>query len=65
MTADGESTSIDFREKAPLASSTNMYLDEQGNYIPMSNHNGLLSVGVPGTVAGLWMAHQKYGSLPW
>jgi gamma-glutamyltranspeptidase/glutathione hydrolase len=65
MNADGESTSIDFREKAPLASSMTMYLDEQGNYIPMSNHNGLLSVGVPGTVAGLWMAHQKYGSLPW
>lgn len=61
----GESTTIDFREKAPLASSTTMYLDEKGNYIPMSNHNGLLAVGVPGTVAGLWMAHQKYGSLPW
>lgn len=65
MDSEGESTTIDFREKAPLASSANMFLDEQGNYIPMSNHNGLLSVGVPGTVAGLWMAHQKYGSLSW
>ena len=63
--SEGTPTTIDFREKAPLASSTTMYLDENGNYMPMSNHNGLLSVGVPGTVAGLWMAYQKYGSLPW
>ena len=65
MASDGASTTIDFREKAPLAATPTMYLDKDGNYIPMSNHNGLLSVGVPGTVAGLWMAHQKYGSLPW
>ncbi len=65
MDNEGESTTIDFREKAPLAATPTMYLDENGEYISMSNHNGLLAVGVPGTVAGLWMAHQKYGSLPW
>lgn len=65
MNNEGFSTTIDFREKAPLAATPTMYLDENGDYISMSNHNGLLSVGVPGTVAGLWMAHQKYGSLPW
>jgi gamma-glutamyltranspeptidase/glutathione hydrolase len=61
----GESTTIDFREKAPLAATEDMYQDEDGNLIRGSNHNGLLSVGVPGTVAGLYLAHQKYGSLPW
>ncbi|MGB0345941.1 MAG: gamma-glutamyltransferase [Balneolaceae bacterium] len=65
MDDNGESTTIDFREKAPLAATPTMYLDENGDFINRSNNNGLLSVGVPGTVAGLWMAHQKYGSLPW
>lgn len=65
MDDDGESTTIDFREKAPLAATPTMYLDENGDFINRSNNNGLLSVGVPGTVAGLWMAHEKYGSLPW
>lgn len=65
MDSDGTSTSFDFREKAPLAASDTMFMDENGAYIPMINHNGLLAVGVPGTVAGLWKAHQKEGSLPW
>lgn len=65
MDKEGESTTIDFREKAPLAATPTMFLDENGEYIYRSNNNGLLSVGVPGTVAGLWMAHEKYGSLPW
>ena len=65
LNVKGEVTTIDFREKAPLAASPTMFLDKQGMLIDGSNHDSLLSVGVPGTVAGLYMAHQKYGQLPW
>ncbi|MEQ9307831.1 MAG: gamma-glutamyltransferase [Balneolaceae bacterium] len=65
LNSEGESTTIDFREKAPLAASVDMYLDENGNYIDDLNHEGLLSIGVPGTVAGMHLAHQKYGSMKW
>ncbi|TYA53196.1 gamma-glutamyltransferase [Formosa maritima] len=65
MNSEGKTTTIDFREKAPLASSETMFLDENGNIKEDSNHKGLLAVGVPGTVAGLYLAHQKYGTLPW
>ena len=74
MDSSGVATTIDFREKAPLKASTTMFLDEAGN-LPKGknlygnestvNHIGAKSVGVPGTVAGLYLAHQKYGSLPW
>ena len=63
--ADGEATTFDFREKAPLASTKTMYLDENGNVRDNSNHDGILAVGVPGTVAGLELAHQRFGALPW
>ncbi len=63
--ADGEVTTFDFREKAPLAASERMFLDEAGEIHANSNHEGILSVGVPGTVAGLWLAHQRLGKLPW
>jgi gamma-glutamyltranspeptidase/glutathione hydrolase len=63
--ADGTTTSFDFRERAPLAATATMFLDENGEIRDNSNHAGLLSVGVPGTVAGLWLAHQRLGSLPW
>lgn len=63
--ADGEATTFDFREKAPLAATEDMYLDEDGNVRDNSNHEGILAVGVPGTVAGLEMAHRKYGKLKW
>lgn len=62
---NGDVTTFDFREKAPLAAHPKMYLDEQGNLITGSNHRGMLSVGVPGTVAGLYAAHKKYGRLAW
>ncbi|MUP47479.1 gamma-glutamyltransferase [Gramella sp. BOM4] len=62
---DGETTSFNFREKAPLAATREMYLDENGKVKDNSNHEGILSVGVPGTVAGLYKAHQKYGKLAW
>ena len=63
--ADGEATSFDFREKAPLASTKTMYLNEDGSVRDNSNHDGILAVGVPGTVAGLELAHQRFGSMPW
>ena len=63
--ADGKVTTFNLRERAPLASTERMYLDEQGNIRNNSNHDGILAVGVPGTVAGFWMAHQKYGKRPW
>ena len=62
---DGDATTFDFREKAPLAATERMYLGLDGNVVANSNHIGALAVGVPGTVAGLWKAHQELGSLPW
>lgn len=63
--ADGETTGFNFREKAPLASTERMFLGPDGEIRNNSNHAGPLAVGVPGTVAGLWLAHQRFGSLPW
>jgi gamma-glutamyltranspeptidase/glutathione hydrolase len=62
---NGKATTIDFREKAPLVANEKMYLDSNGKLIEELNHTGLLSVGVPGTVAGLELAHKKYGKLSW
>lgn len=61
----GNATTFDFREKAPLAAHEKMFLDKDGNLIKNLNHVGVLSAGVPGTVAGLYKAHEKYGKLPW
>ncbi len=63
-TADGKVTAFDFRETAPAAATEGMYLDENGQYTKETNHEGYLSVGVPGTVAGFFLAHEKLGSLP-
>ena len=65
MKSDGDVTTFDFREKAPLASTPTMFLGEDGKVVGNSNHDSLKAVGVPGTVAGLYAAHQKYGKLPW
>jgi len=62
---DGTTSSLDFREAAPLASTREMYLDEQGNVIEGLSLRGHLASGVPGTVDGMVNAYQKYGSLPW
>lgn len=62
--ANGHKTFLDFREKAPLAATANMYLDASGNVIKGSSTKGHLAVGVPGTVAGLEYAREKYGTLP-
>jgi gamma-glutamyltranspeptidase/glutathione hydrolase len=61
--ADGRKTFIDFREKAPMGASANMYLDANGNVIKHLSTAGHLSVGIPGTVAGLEYALKKYGSM--
>lgn len=60
----GEIGSLDYREKAPIAATKNMYLDEEGNFIPEKSSVGALAVGVPGTVAGMFAVHEKLGSLP-
>ena len=62
---DQTSDFIDYREQAPLSADRDMYLDEQGNVMPYQSLIGVLSSGVPGTVAGMWLAHEKHGSLPW
>lgn len=62
---DGRTTSIDFREKAPLAAHPEMFLDERGEYSYQKHHNSHLAVGVPGTVAGFALAHERYGSIEW
>lgn len=63
-TAEGETAALDFREKAPLAASRDMYLDSLGNVIEGLSIDGHLAAGVPGTVDGMFKAHERYGSLP-
>lgn len=60
--ADGTATAIDYREKAPKAAHEKIYLDDTGNLIKNLNHRGYLAIGVPGTVAGLTLALEKYGT---
>ena len=62
--ADGRKTFIDFREKAPLAATRDMYLGKEGEVVKGLSTEGFLSVAVPGTVAGLEYAREKYGTLP-
>ena len=62
---NGQATTFDFREKAAIAATEDMYLGPNGRVQNNSNHIGMLAVGVPGTVAGLFKAHQELGSLPW
>lgn len=62
--ADGSIGSLDYREKAPFAAHRDMYLDEEGNVVPELSTLGALAVGVPGTVAGIFEVHEKFGSMP-
>ncbi len=62
---EGSVDALDYREKAPAAAHPDMYLAETGEAIPELSARGHRSAGVPGTVAGLAEAHQKYGKLPW
>ena len=63
--ADGTTEAIDYRERAPLAAKRTMYLDAQGNVIKGLSTKGYLAAGVPGTVAGLALAHKRHGKLKW
>ncbi|MGC4041714.1 MAG: gamma-glutamyltransferase [Flavobacterium sp.] len=62
--ANGESGSLDFREKAPEKATKNMYLDKNGNVVPNLSTDGALSVGIPGSVAAIFEVHKKFGKLP-
>jgi gamma-glutamyltranspeptidase/glutathione hydrolase len=61
---NGETGALDYREKAPLSASKDMYLDEKGNVIEGESTETALASGIPGTIAGVFEVHQKYGSLP-
>lgn len=61
----GEMKALDFRERAPLKATKNMYLDAQGKVRPNASINGYLAVATPGTVAGLYEVHRRYGKLSW
>ncbi len=63
--ADGSSTTIDYRERAPMRSTPTMYLDSTGKIARRLTATGYLAPGVPGTVRGLALAHSKYGKLAW
>ena len=60
----GEIGAFDYREKAPIHATKDMYLDENGEFIQEKSQVGGLAVGVPGTIAGIFAVHQKLGTLP-
>src|SRR6185436_11015410 len=62
--ADGRESFIDFRETAPAAARRDMYLDASGNPVPLLSTRGYLSAAIPGTVAGLELAREAYGTRP-
>ena len=61
---NGSIGSLDFREKAPALATKDMYLDSIGNVIPDLSTRGAMAVGIPGTIAGIFEVHEKFGSLP-
>ena len=61
---DRIASALDFRERAPGASTPELY-EENGVYQPARSRRGGLAIGVPGEIRGFWMAHQRFGSLPW
>src|ERR1043166_2521825 len=63
--ADGTAEALDYRERAPGAASRDMYLDAQGNVIKRLSIDGHKAVAVPGTIAGLALAHKRHGKLKW
>ena len=62
--ANGETGTLDYREKAPLSATKNMFLDKAGNIIPDKSTDSPLAIGVPGTISGVFAVHEKLGSLP-
>ena len=63
--SSGQSGTLDFREKAPKKSHSSMYLDENGEVITGLSYEGALSVGVPGTVAGLFEIYKNLDPFRW
>ncbi|HVG44939.1 MAG TPA: gamma-glutamyltransferase, partial [Longimicrobium sp.] len=63
--ADGTTAALDFREAAPLKATRDMYLTAEGNVSDSLSLVGHLASGVPGSVAGMWEAHRRFGKLPW
>ncbi|HYW20845.1 MAG TPA: gamma-glutamyltransferase [Nodularia sp. (in: cyanobacteria)] len=61
----GEIKALDFRERAPLKATKDMYLDAEGKVRPNASLTGYLAVATPGTVAGMYEVHRRYGKLPW
>ena len=62
---DGKADFLDYRERAPASASAGMYLDASGKVIPEASIVGAGAAGVPGTVAGLWELHRRFGRLTW
>ncbi|WGK94406.1 MULTISPECIES: gamma-glutamyltransferase [Flavobacterium] len=62
--ANGKTGALDYREKAPLAATKNMFLDKNGKIIKGKSTESPLAIGVPGTIAGVFAVHEKLGSLP-
>lgn len=63
--AGGRDAAIDYRESAPAKAGRDMFLDATGNVLPGLSLNTHRAAGVPGSVAGMWLAHREFGSLPW
>ncbi|MBZ9653038.1 gamma-glutamyltransferase [Psychroflexus montanilacus] len=63
-TSEGETGALDYREKAPLSATKTMYLDDTGKPNSQLSRIGSLAIGVPGTVAGMFKVHEKFGSIP-
>ena len=62
---ENKNYALDYREMAPAAADRDMYLNEDGSVNKSTSRIGYLAGGIPGTVAGMWEAHQKFGSMPW
>lgn len=64
-TEQGELFSLDYREQAPAAIESRLYVDENGKALDKNSTEGALSAGIPGTVAGMYALHQRLGKMPW
>jgi gamma-glutamyltranspeptidase/glutathione hydrolase len=65
LLVDGKAYFLDYRERAPASATAAMYLDAAGKIVPDASMVGAGAAGVPGTVAGLWQLHRRFGRLPW
>jgi gamma-glutamyltranspeptidase/glutathione hydrolase len=65
LLVDGKAYFLDYRERAPESATAGMYLDAAGKIVPNASMVGAGAAGVPGTVAGLWQLHRRFGRLPW